>query len=110
MRILFQTNLDEAQRDVHALNSHVDNCSQISVPQIGSKVRFQVPDEKHYDLEVVDVTLDHEVTDFPYQSTGPTYLVELHLGSAWAGQSINAWIAHMERLRKGIPLWTRQQR
>lgn len=99
MRILFKTNLDEAQRDVHALNS--SDVVIPNVPQMGSNIRFRVPGGgRYYDLEVVNVTLDHEVTDgWAHEVNGPTYLVELHIPRAY-GQSINDWMAAQKRLRR----------
>ena len=95
-RIYFHTNLDEAQRDVHGLNTigHQYEWHQdFGVPAVGTEIRFEFERDgrKAYCLQVCAVT---------YDVKRQTIDVELHMPRA-PHQSIREWTEWIKRHRDG---------
>ena len=86
MSTIYQTNLDEAQSMIADLN----NAPPLTVPAIGTQIRFTLHNSRVFDLEVVAV-----VYDVAKQHT----FVEMHIPRV-LGMSIRDWMDHMRRLRE----------
>lgn len=91
-KVSFQTNLDEAQREVHTLNITYRRqpLDRQVVPQIGSKIKFTLRNGRIYDLEVVNVT---------YCAANHIHHVELHI-PRHLSMTIRDWMEHIERQRQ----------
>lgn len=97
MKAIFSTNLDEAKRDVFALNERVRTSGMglVHVPRVGERIIFEFErgGTKRYELEVCAVS---------YHYADNVAEVELHIPS-YHRTSISDWSEYMRRHREGRP-------
>jgi hypothetical protein len=99
MKVHFQTNLDEAQSDVFALNSALSQKYHDIIPHKGDRITF--PFERwdngasrqfEYALDVVGVS---------YNYVSETITIELHIPATHHSQSIAEWTTWFRKHRLG---------
>lgn len=95
MKIVFHTNLDEAQRDVSNLNAMH---AQSIVPRVGEYVVF--PFEKWEDKRSREFSFSLEVVAVRYNYFSSTVEVELHMMRS-SLQSIYDWTLWFRKFRLG---------
>ena len=102
MKLQFQTNLDQAKRDVSALNNlfnaqYTTNPPESIIPRIGESITFTFEKydrmlkrntQFYYYLRVVDVSYDY---------TNRMIVVELHMPKIF--DSIAEWMTYFRRHR-----------
>lgn len=96
MKIVFHTNLDEAQHDVSNLNQILTgHLTAYTVPRVGERIVF--PFEKPGKL--VKFSFELEVCEVRYNYHRNVIEIELHIPSTFSKMSIQEWCDWFKRHR-----------